>query len=217
MDDLIIIGAGDFGREIVNLVNRINGCNFDKAWNIVGFVDDNPDLQGKVINGVEVIGNISSINSCKKSVYVICSIGSAKKRKEVIESICNPMIKYAVLIDPCADIYSGADISEGCVVCGGTILAIDVKLGKHVVVNLNCNLGHDVIVDDYCVLNPGTIISGKCNIKECSDLGTGTSVIQGLTIGPNTVIGAGAVVIRDIQPNCMAAGNPAIVKKTFSN
>ena len=206
---LVIVGAGDFGREMANVVERINAKSSMPEWNLAGFIDDNPDIQGDVIDGYRVIGTTEYLNSFNHEIYAICSLGVAKVRKQVIEKINNPNVKYATLIDPDARIYRGASVGEGSIICGGSILAINTRVGDHVIVNLNCTLGHDDIINDYCVINPGVNVSGKVVVQQCTDLGTGMKAIQGLTIGSNTVIGAGSVVIRDIPDNCTAVGIPA--------
>jgi acetyltransferase-like isoleucine patch superfamily enzyme len=52
-------------------------------------------------------------------------------------------------------------------------------------------------------------IAGNVSIGECVEIGVGTKVIQGKSIGDNSIIGAGAVVVRDIPANCTAVGVPA--------
>lgn len=209
MKDLVIIGAGDFGREMANVVERINAIRENPEWDLIGYIDDNPDIQGNIIDGYKVIGTTDYLNTVDQEIFAICSLGVARVRKKVIEKIRNSNIKYATLIDPDARIYKGASVGKGSIICGGSILAIDTKVGDHVVVNLNCTLGHDDIVENYCVINPGVNVSGKVIVRECSDLGTGMKAIQGLSIGPNTTVGAGSVVLRDIEKNCVAVGVPA--------
>jgi acetyltransferase-like isoleucine patch superfamily enzyme len=50
--------------------------------------------------------------------------------------------------------------------------------------------------------------------KGCS-IGANSTIICGVTIGENALIGAGSVVTKDIQPNCKAYGNPAKIKGTI--
>lgn len=198
MKDLVIIGAGDFGREIANVVERINAFGDEQEWNLIGFIDDNESIQDHIIDGYPVLGTIQYLNGSTKEVFAICSLGVSKTRRKVIGKIVNPLVKFATLIDPDARVYRDAEVGAGSIICGGSILAINTKIGKHVIVNLNCSLGHDDIIKDYCVVNPGVNVSGKVVVGPCSDLGTGAKVIQGLTIGPEVTVGAGGVVVRDL-------------------
>lgn len=50
---------------------------------------------------------------------------------------------------------------------------------------------------------------GKINIKENCFIGDSTIILPNVTIGPNSIIGAGSVVTKDVPPNMVAAGNPA--------
>ncbi len=201
MKDLIIIGAGDFGREIANVVERINTTKPEPIWHLLGFVDDNIALQGSLVDGYPVLGAMGFLNNYPNRVYAICSLGVSRTRQNVINKITNPLIEYATLIDPDARVYKDAEIGVGSIVCGGSILAINTKVGNHVIINLNCTLGHDDVIKDFCVVNPGVNVSGKVTVGPCSDLGTGAKVIQGLTVGAEVTIGAGGVVIRDaIEP-----------------
>ena len=166
-------------------------------------------MQNSIIDGIPVIGDMNFLNNYEDEAFVVCSLGVASKRELVIEKIKNPNIHFATLVDPDANVYKDSTIGEGSIICGGSILAINTQIGKHVIVNLDCTLGHDAIIGDYCVINPGTNVSGKVKLSERSNLGTGTKVIQGLSIGSNTTVGAGAVIITDIPSNCVAVGVPA--------
>ena len=207
MKDLVIIGAGDFGREIANVVERINAI--ESQWNLLGFVDDNEEILNTLIDGYKVLGNINWLNNYDKEAYAICSLGTAKNRKKIISKLNNENIKYATLVDPDAKLYKDATIDEGSIICGGSIAAINVSIGKHVIVNLNCTLGHDDIIGDYSVINPGVNISGKVELGSCVDLGTGSRIIQGHRVSENTVIGAGTVVLKDIDESGTYVGVPA--------
>ena len=208
MKDLVIIGAGDFGREVTDIVERINAASDTQEWNLLGFIDDNKELAGKDIDGYRVIGDIDYLNTYYGEIYACCSIGVAKTRKKVIEKVTNPGVKWATIVSHGVEIYRGVEIEEGSIICGGSILAISTRVGRHVIVNLNSTLGHDDVIGDYCVINPGVNLSGKVTIGDCTDIGTGSNVIQGINIGNNTGLGAGAVVIRDVPDNCLAVGVP---------
>lgn len=212
LKDLYIIGAGGFGREVAWLVERINSKELE--WNIKGFLDENELLHGKKENGYTVVGGLDYLIEQKNEFYVVCAVGSAKARKRIIERIKTiSNIKFATLIDPSVIKSDMISIGEGSVVCAANILTVNIDIGCHVHINLDCSVGHDVIIEDYVTVYPSVNISGNVHVGKCSELGTGTAIIQGIEIGVEAIIGAGAVVIRNIPDKCTAVGNPAKVIK----
>lgn len=210
MKKLIIMGAGDFGREVSWVVERLNAQA--PVWELLGFVDDALGVQGTVIDGYPVLGRVSMLESVTEETWVVCSIGTGKTRKKVMERVLeNPNLHPATLVDPSAIVGRNARIEEGCVVCAGTVLAISSRLEAHTIVNLNCTIGHDTVLEPFCTVHPGTNLSGKVHVGQCTDIGTGTKIIQGLTVCPGCTLGAGAVVVRDITEPGTYVGVP--VKK----
>lgn len=212
MKDLVIIGAGGFGREVAWLVDDINEVN--KEWNLLGFIDENEDNHGKVLNGYKILGGFDFLEG-KKDIFYVCAIGNAKVKKVIVEEKCSKYkIKPATLIHPSVIISKKHNkIDEGCVVCAGSIITVNTKIHKHVIVNLDCTIGHDVSIEDYVTIYPSVNVSGNCNIGKCVEIGTGTQVIQGKNIGEYSIVGAGSVVIKNIENNRTAVGIPAKVIK----
>ena len=207
MKDIVIVGAGGFGREVAWLIEDINKVN--DQWNIIGFIDDNEEMQGKEINGYKVIGNIEWLK--KQNLYVVNAIGDPIIKKRIIERLQGSNNQYPVLIHPSVIYSERVEFGEGCIICAGNILTVDISIGNHVIVNLDCTIGHDAKIGDYSTVLPSVNISGFVELGECVSLGTGSAIIQGLKIGKNTVIGAGTVVTKDLPENCTAVGVPARV------
>lgn len=214
MKDLYIIGAGGFGREVAWLVERINGVC--PTWNIKGFIDDNEDIYGKQESKYKVLGNCNYLKTIEDA-YVVCAVGSARIRKGIIEQVSegNQNLWFATLIDPSVLISDSVQIGEGTIICAGTIATVNINIGKHVIINLDCTIGHDAIIENYVTVYPSVNISGCTQIGVCTELGTGVQIIQGKTVGDESIIGAGAVVIRDIPGKCTAVGSPAKPIKFF--
>lgn len=205
MEDIVVIGAGDFGREVMWLIRDINKIN--KVWNILGFIDDNESIQGSEIDGYKIIGNINWLKQQK--LHVVIAISNPRVKKKIISKLVESRNSYPILIHPSVICSNNAKIDEGSIICAGNILSINNQIGKHVIVNLACTIGHDVILGDYTTVSPGVNLSGFVSTEECVDIGTGTAIIQGVTVGKGTIIGAGSVVIKDMPPNCTAVGSPA--------
>ena len=97
------------------------------------------------------------------------------------------------------------------------VITSDITIGKCSLVNLKVTIGHDTIIGDYTELCPGVNIAGNCKIGKRVFVGTNASIIPNITVGDNVIIGAGAVVTKNVPPNVMVAGVPAVIKKNFIN
>jgi len=205
MKDIVIIGAGGFGREVAWLIEDINKEKLE--WDIVGFVDDNKAIQGFEINGYKVVGDIDWLKG--QELYVANAIGDPVIKKRVTERLRESINKYPVLIHPSVISSDKVSFGEGSIICAGNIITVNIEIGNHVIINLDCTIGHDAIIGDYSTVLPGVNVSGFVKMEECVSVGTGSTIIQGITIGKNTVIGAGAIVVKDLPANCTAVGSPA--------
>lgn len=206
MKDLYIIGAGGFGREVAWIVERINSIK--PTWNLKGFIDDNETLWGSKEGEYHVFGGCEYL-SALEDVYVVCAVGSSNVRKKIIEKLKDTSVKFATLVDPSVLYSNSVKIGEGAIVCAGTIITVDVNIGDHVIVNLDCTIGHDAVIDDFVTIYPSVNVSGNVLIGECSELGTGTQIIQGKKVISNTIIGAGAIVVKDCKESGTYVGSPA--------
>lgn len=208
MNDIVIIGAGDFGREVACIIERINEKN--PTWNLLGFIDDDDGKIGENISGYKVVGNSSWLIDYEDSIYAVCSFGEGKTRENVISKLnMNKHIKFPVIVDPSAVIFKNVTLGEGTIVCAGAVISLDVTFGKHSIFNLNCTVGHDTCTGDYFTAHPGTNISGKVIIGEHVYCGTGSKIIQGITIGDDVVFGAGCVVVKNVTEKGVYVGMPA--------
>ena len=209
MEDLVIVGAGGFGREVEWLINRINQNQI--KFNILGYIDDNQSI-GTKISKLEVISNVDGITKLNDNINVVVAIGNSKVRKQVIEKIKSiKKVKFPNIIDPSAIIDCDIIKGEGNIICAGTIATVDIEINNYNIINLDVTVGHDVKLCDYVTIYPSVNVSGNVLINDCVEVGTGTQIIQGKTIGKNSIIGAGSVVIRDIEENVTAVGVPTRV------
>jgi len=210
MKKIAIYGAGGFGREVKMLIDQINHYNL--AWDFIGYFDDDQQYQGKRINDSQVFSGIDNLNKIEEPTSLILAIGDPKIKKVLVEKIRNEKISFPVLIHP--NVLLGdkqyVDLGEGTIVTAGNIITVNIKIGKHVMVNLDCTIGHDVVIGDFCSLMPSVNLSGDVTLEEGVYIGTGTQIINKLKIGKYSIIGAGAVVIRDIPSGCTAVGVPAM-------
>ena len=204
MNNIVIVGASGFGREVAWLIE-----NSDK-WNVKGFVDDNEDLEHKSVNDYPVLGTIDFLLNVNEKTNVVVAIGNPRIRKKIVERLqINKNISFPNIFDKDVIIDKTVTIGFGNIICKGSILTTNLEIGNFNHINLNCTVGHGVQFHDYITVYPGVNISGNVRINDCVEIGTGTKIIQGKEIVKETVIGAGSVVVKDIVENGTYIGVPA--------
>lgn len=211
MKDIVIIGAGGFAKEVAWLIEDLNTNK--QEWNLLGFIDDNVDLQGKEINGYKVIGNIESFQKMSSEIYSIVAVGNGEIRRKIVEKLKNK--KFVTLIHPDVKISKFSEIGEGSIIFSGGIVSVNTKIGKHCIMNFNTIVGHDCMINDYVTMLTDVKISGNIKIESNVTVGTGASLIQNIKIGENSVIGMGSAVLQNVKANCTALGVPAKIYKNM--
>ena len=204
MNNIVIIGASGFGREVAWLIENSDN------WNVIGFVDDNKDLENKSVNDYPVLGTIDFLLNVNEKTNAVVAIGNPQTRKKIVERLqSNTNISFPNIVDKDVIIDKTVTLGFGNIICKGNILTTNIEIGNFNHINLNCTVGHDVQFNDYITVYPGVNISGNVIINDCVEVGTGTKIIQGKKIVKETVIGAGSVVVKDIVVNGTYIGIPA--------
>ena len=209
--ELLIFGAGGFGREVASWADRAQWQG--RGFKVVGFVDDN--LVAAELNGLPVL-TLATAAERHPQAGVLATVGQPRVRERLIAKAAEIGLRAtAPLLHPNIE-YDQQYVSfgEGVVVCAGNILTVNIEVEAHVQINLDCTVGHDAVLRAYSTLSPGVHISGNVTLEECSFLGTGAVTVQGLpgrplVIGADSVVGAGAVVTRDVAPGTTVVGVPA--------
>lgn len=203
MKDIYIIGASGFGREVAWLIEELD------EFNVIGFVDDNKEIQDKKINDIPVVGGISFLIDQKEETNVVIAIGNPTIRYKIYEQLKeNKNIKFPNIIAKDVRISNSNKLGIGNIICTQSILTVNITLGNFNHINLDCTVGHDVILHDFVTVYPSVNISGNVVVGNYSELGTGTKIIQGKSITENVIIGAGSVVIKDLIEKGTYVGSP---------
>jgi sugar O-acyltransferase (sialic acid O-acetyltransferase NeuD family) len=212
---LVIIGAGGFGREVHDVIEAVNDAAVRDggmaAFDVLGFLDDSPADSALIAErDLAVLGPVSQLEELADDVQYLIAIGNGEVRRKWDMWASGLGRRSPVLVHPQAVIGKHLiAMAPGVVVCAGAIITTNVRLGRHVHINLGVTVGHDAVVEDYVTVNPNVSISGNALIEESANLGTCSSVIQGRRVGARTVVGAGAVVARDLPSDVTAVGLPA--------
>lgn len=205
---LIIIGAGSVGGFIAS-----NFSEFNLAYELIGFLDDDETKIGNTVSGIQVLGKIESIFQWE-NISVIIGIAFPAIKIKIFKYLqSHPSVSFPSIIHPSSWISNSVKIGKGVIIYPNCSINYGSVIEDFVVMNMNCALGHHTYVGKFSALAPGVKTGGHTRIEEGVDLGIGSSTKQGVIIGKNSIIGGQAMVISDIPPNSVAYGVPAKVMK----
>lgn len=211
---LVIFGGGGFAREVAWLVSGINhSVPSNETWELIGVVEQSNKHVGQLLNGLPII-SLDDAEFDFQETYAIVAIGMPKIKERAVNQAKEMGFKFATLIHPdVAMDKNTVHVGEGSIVCAGNILTVNISVGNHVIINLDCTIGHDCVIEDFVTVSPGCHLSGFTTVRRGAYLGTGAVTIEKHEIGSEAVVGAGAVVVKDIPAKVTAVGVPARVVK----
>lgn len=193
MQDIIIIGAGGMGREVLAVLKNINAIN--PTWNILGFADDGKQT-GEEVNDIEVLGGVEYLNTITQKTACCIAISLPKVRKAIKEKITNTAITFPTIIHPSVIISDKefVTIGEGCLLLINTVFTTNITIGNFVIVNVGAIINHDAEIDSFSTIMPGVNISTGAKVGEGCYIGTGTKISKPETIPAGESLKAGTII-----------------------
>lgn len=154
-------------------------------------------------------GSISKAIEMRDRCDAVVAIGNAGVRRKVQEAYERAGIRLVTLIHSETHLAENVEVGLGTVIMAGAVIQPGCKIGKGVIVNTSSSIDHDCIIEDYCHISVGSHIAGTVHIGGNTWIGAGAIVSNNITICQDVVVGAGAVVVKDIVEPGTYVGVPA--------
>lgn len=210
-EPIVVVGAGGFGRETIDVIEAINAAAESPLWDLLGVVDDAPsdlNLTRLKAMGVPYLGAIERLPGLGE-VAVVIGIGSPVARQRVAAKVEGWGLQSPDLVHPTAVIGSEVGWGGGAVVCALVSIGTNVELGCHVHLNPHAVVGHDTVLGDWVSVNPNATVSGDCVVEEKVLVGAGAVILHQVRVGRSVVVGAAACVVADAPDEAVLKGVPA--------
>jgi sugar O-acyltransferase (sialic acid O-acetyltransferase NeuD family) len=204
---LILVAASGLAREALEITRT------GDAYDVIGFVDDDPALWGEVIDDVKVLGAPEVVHDLPDAAVLLCA-GSGVARASLAARLRLPDVRYARVVAPAIDVPPSCSVGAGSIVLAGCVLTTTVSLGRHVVSMPNVVFTHDDVVEDFATLCAGVVLGGSVRVRSGAYVGMNASIREHRTIGRESVVGMGSVVLGDVPDRQIWYGVPARERRT---
>lgn len=201
----MIVGAGGHGRVVLDILLRA------RLHRVVGFVDSNPALRGRRMDGVPILGDTSVLPDLLREgvTGAIVAIGDNGTRRAFADEIEELGLELINAIHPSANLAHNVNVGRNVVVAAGALVCAHCQIGDSAILNTGCIIDHESMIGTAAHVCPGARLAGRVTVESGAFVGIGATILQGLRIGCEAIVGGGAVVIHDVEPLSTVVGVPA--------
>jgi len=204
---IIIVGAGGFGREVLQWARHAWP---EHAGKIVGFLSEDPHALDGHAATLPILGSPADFEP-RPGDGLVLAIGIRGVRRQVAEQLAARGARFLTLIHSTAIVADTAVIGVGTVICPYAVVSDAVRLGRFVLVNYHASLGHDASAGDFAVLSPYATLGGGACVANDVFLGLHASVGPAKRVGAGSVVSSNSVALVDVPEGCLVYGVPGRV------
>jgi len=211
-DNIVLLGGGNHVQYSIDIIEKEN------KYNIVGIIDSIKNI-GEELYGYKVIGrqeDIQDLSLLYNFTRGIITVGDNWTRCKIYDHIVKifPDFKFVNAIHPSVIIGNNVKIGKGIIAMAGVIFNPGAIVDDFSFFATGAQIEHDCYVGKFASVSAGSVLGGHVHIRSFSAITLGVTILDRITIGYNTVVGSGSLVIKDLPNNVLAYGNPAKVIRT---
>ena len=178
-DKLLLVGAGSFGRVVLEHAIKEYDC---------AFVDDGVE-KGTLVNDVPVVGSLADIGilfgEFKKLIVVI---GNNKLREKVYGEATSIGYEFPNIIVPSAYISPYATIGTGCIILNHAVVQNNAKVGNGVILNTGVEIHNDSVVEECVLIYTNSVVRTYAHVGKRAHLGSTLTIGNNVNVPDDSVV-----------------------------
>lgn len=187
-EKLLLVGAGGFGRVVLEHAIGVYDC---------AFVDDGQNV-GTVINGISVVGKISDLSTLFSDYKkLIVTIGNNALRERIYNTATEIGYSFPNIIVPSAYISPFASVGNGCVILNNAVIQNNVKVGNGVILNPGVEIHHDSIVENYVLIYTNSVVRSLAHVGKRAHLGSTLTISNEVIVPDDAVVENGKTMTME--------------------
>jgi len=201
---ILIVGAGGFGREVLQWASQAWP---DDVQKIAGFLSDDPMALAGHATTLSVVGPATGFEP-KPGDALVLAIGIPGIRRSIAQALVARGADFLTLIHPTAIVAASARIGGGTILCPYAIVSDNCQLGRFVLMNYHSSVGHDASAADFVVFSPYATLGGGAAVGDGVFLGLHASVGPGVSLGDRCKVSAGSAALAAASADTVIWGSP---------
>ena len=197
MAKLVIFGAGDIARLAHHYFTH------DSPHEVAAFVVDRAFRQGDEFQGLPLIDAEDATERFSPRDYdVFVAMSYAKMnavRAEKYASMKAAGYRLVSYVSSRCSYLSQTPPGDNCFILEDNTIQPFVTIGNNVTLWSGNHIGHDATIEDHCFITSHVVVSGHVRIGTRTFIGVNATLRNSITIAPETLIGAGAIIMKDTK------------------
>jgi len=200
---IVIIGMGGMAKEAADLVR-------DLGYEIEAFFTEPGVEVSHPIAGAPVVHDLAGV----KARSALIAIGNTAARERLFGTL-QDRFDLPAFVHPSACVSPHASVGKGALIMQNVVVSADAVVADGALLNVGCFIAHDCRVGAHVHVAPNVQMGGGSSVGDGTFCGTSSVILPNVSVGDWCIVGAGAVVIRDVEPRSMVVGVPARRVKTL--
>ena len=199
VDRIVVFGCGGHARSIINTIYQ----TYDVTDILLVDIDVR---EGEMIFGCKTMRNYD----LHENDAFIVAVGDNNKRKNLyVKLLKNSKGCSISIVSRSAEIGIDAEMGYGTFIAPYAYMGPQARVGNNTIINTGSIIEHETVIGDHVHIAPHATVCGRSKVGNNVFCGAGSTIIDQISVCDDVVIGAGAVVTKDIVVSGTYIGIPA--------